>query len=223
MNPETDSQPPCDERCFELLEHPERWPEDAALQAELAGLLELHLALCAHGSALDVQLRPRRLMHHSSWLMTAAAAAMALVPAAYALRHVHTLHLQARDRARIEQVAQKRGQDRLWAAFFQQSSELLADFQRNPPRCDPEHEERGAEREMALILLQASHQLASQGAPLPEAEFLRTDLHAWLTEVSLEDACMAPARAQELQQWAQSHNLQDEAARMQRLLAGASS
>ena len=223
MNPEPDPKLPSDERCFDLLEHPECWPEDAVSQTELAGLLELHLALSAHGSALDGQLRPRTLMHHSWWLMTAAAATLAVVPTVYALKHLQTLRLQARDQARIEQVAQKRGQDRLWAAFFQQSSDLLADFQRNPPRCDPEHEERSAEREMALVLLQASHQLASQGAPIPEAEFLRTDLHAWLTEVSLEDACMAPARAQELQQWAQSHNLQDEAVRMQRILAGASS
>ena len=39
-------------RGFELLEQPELWPEDPARQAELAELLELHLALGSHGPAL---------------------------------------------------------------------------------------------------------------------------------------------------------------------------
>ena len=76
----------------------------------------------------------------------------------------------------------KRGQDRLWAAFFQQSSTLIQDFSRSiPEACEKKNtEDRAAEREVALALLQSSHGLAAQEAPAPEAEAVRADLHAWL-------------------------------------------
>ena len=47
-----------DARLLELLEHPELWPEDPATQAELAGLLELHLALSAHVRHSPLPWRP---------------------------------------------------------------------------------------------------------------------------------------------------------------------
>jgi len=222
MNPEPETLRLSDEKKFELLEHPELWPEDPALQAELAELLELHLALEAHGLHLQdgAVLRPSAWRAQSSWLMSAAAVLLALVPTLYAVQHAQYLHRVAKDRAHIEEVAQRRGQERLWAAFFQQSSELLHKFETNPPICQKDHEDRNPERELAMALLQASHQLAAQGAPIPEAEVARTDLHEWLTELSMEDGCMEPERAQELRQWAAAHNLEDETQRLGRLLKG---
>jgi hypothetical protein len=81
-------------------------------------------------------------------------------------------------------------------------------------------EDRAEEREIALALLQSSHGLASQAAPAPGAEAVREDLHAWLQELSLEDPCMDPQRAEELRQWASTHNLEDEAKRLGNLLQG---
>ena len=52
MTPDRDPQTRADAERFDLLEHPERWPEDAASQARLAEILELHLALQAHGPDL---------------------------------------------------------------------------------------------------------------------------------------------------------------------------
>jgi hypothetical protein len=152
--------------------------------------------------------------------MAAAAALLALVPAFYAVQHTRYLQVQARDRAHIEAVAQRRGQERLWVAFFQQSSDLLKQFEKNPAVCSKEREDRNPERELAMALLQYSHQLAAQAAPNPEAELARTNLHAWLTEFSLEDGCMEPERAAELRQWAATHNLEDESKRLGRLLKG---
>jgi hypothetical protein len=71
-----------------------------------------------------------------------------------------------------------------------------------------------------LALLQSSHGLSAQAAPAPGAEAVREDLHAWLRELSLEDPCMDPQRAEELRQWADAHNLEDEAQRLSHLLKG---
>ena len=61
MTPDRDPQTRADAERFDLLEHPERWPEDAASQARLAELLELHLALQAHGPELaNATPTPRR-------------------------------------------------------------------------------------------------------------------------------------------------------------------
>ena len=77
-------QPGLDEaRLFELLEQPELWPEDPAAQAELATLLELHLALGSHGPALAEGLAPApRARWTTSWSL--AAAAILLVAFGYA-------------------------------------------------------------------------------------------------------------------------------------------
>jgi len=214
---------PLDEaRLFDLLEQPEAWPEDPALQAELAGLLELHLALGHHGPALAAELAPApRARWTASWSLAAAAVLLiALVPAAFTVRRLQTLRIQAQDTVRLEQLAQKRTQDRAWIAFFQQSTTLLQDFEQNPALCKKGEEDRRQEREMAMALLEASHQLAAQGAPLKEAEIIRASLHTWLSEVAFEDSCLSPERAKELRQWAATHNLESEAERMERRLRG---
>ena len=225
MNPEPDLKTRRDAEAFELLEHPEAWPDDPALQAELADLLELHLALGAHpevGANLEAQGPVQPLSRSFPWLLSAAAVLLVVVPLAYAGQRVRHLAEVTQGQARIQGIAQKRAQDRLWAGFFQQSSVLIQDFQKHPLACetDKENEDRSAEREVAFALLQASHKLAAQGAPGAEAEAVRSDLHAWLMELSLEDGCLDPQRAQELRQWASSHNLEDEAQRLGQLLKG---
>jgi hypothetical protein len=203
-----------DDRRFELLERPEDWPEDPAAQAELAQLLELHLALQAHAGELAEALSPRR-RSFAPWLLAAAAALLAVVPTVYSVQRSRALHATVRA---IDLEAQHRAQDRLWSGFFTQSSGLIQEFQKNPRICGTQNEDRNAERETASVLLQVSHQLAGQGAPVPEAEQVRKSLQSWLTELSLEDGCLSPARAEELRQWAMTHRLEDEAVRMGRLL-----
>ena len=216
-------QPGLDEaRLFELLEQPELWPEDPAAQAELATLLELHLALGSHGPALAEGLAPApRARWTTSWSLTAAAILLvALIPTFTILQRTQSLKEQARDTARLEQLALKRTQDRAWIAFFQQSKTLLQDFEQNPALCKKGEEDRRQEREMAMALLEASHQLAAQGAPLKEAEFIRASLHSWLSEVAFEENCLTVERARELHQWAATHNLETESERMERRLRG---
>ncbi|WP_306590706.1 hypothetical protein [Geothrix sp. 21YS21S-4] len=210
-------------RAFDFLEQPESWPEDPAVQAELAALLELHLALGAHGPALAAELAPTpRARWTSSWSLAAAAVLLvALVPAGITWQRTRSLQAQARDTARLELVAQKRSQTRAWGAFFQQSSTLLQDFEQNPTLCRKGEEDRRQEREMAVTLLEASHQLAAQGAPIKEAEAIRASLHTWLSEVALEDSCLPVERARELRQWAAANNLETQAERMGRRLKGA--
>jgi hypothetical protein len=224
-----DPHPLSDAESFDLLESPESWPEDPALQAELAALLELHLALHAHGELPESPgtARASEPLRRPSfpWLMSAAAMLLVALPVAYHLQNVHALREAARNQARIQTLAQKRGQDRLWAGFFQQSSSLLQAFREVPQACarDRKNEDRSAEREVAFALLQASHKLAAQDAPGPDAELLRSDLHAWLMELTLEDGCLDPRRAEELRRWADAHNLEDEALRMGRILQGEAS
>jgi hypothetical protein len=211
-----------DARRFELLDQPELWPEDPAAQAELADLLELHLALGSHGPALSEGLAPvPQVRWNGSWTLAAAAVLLvALIPAAFTTQRLQTLRAQARDTARLEQLAQKRTQDRAWIAFFRQSTTLLQDFEQNPALCKKGEEDRRQEREMAMALLDASHQLAAQGAPLQEAEAIRASLHSWLSEVAFEDNCLTIERAQELRKWAATHNLETQAERMERRLRG---
>lgn len=217
-----DPIPTDDARLFELLEQPERWPEDPALQAELAALLELHLALGSHRSALTEVLTPApRARWSSGWTLAAAAVLLlALIPTAYTLQRIQTFREQARDTVRIEQLAQKRTQERAWITFFSQSTTLLQDFEQNPALCKKGEEDRRQEREMAVALLETSHQLVAQGAPLQEAEALRASLHTWLSEVAFEDSCLSVERAQQLRQWAATHNLETQAEQMERRLRG---
>ncbi|WP_243317969.1 hypothetical protein [Geothrix paludis] len=209
-------------RRFELLERPELWPDDPAQQAELAELLELHLALESHGPGLAESLAPPpRLRWTGSWTLAAAAVLLvALIPATYTVLHTQNLRAQAQDTARLEQLARKRTQDRAWIAFFRQSTTLLQDFEQDPTLCKKGEEDRRQEREMALTLLEASHQLAAQGAPIQEAEAIRANLHAWLSEVAFEDDCLSTERARELRQWAAAHDLEGASERMERRLRG---
>ncbi len=209
-----------DARLLELLEHPELWPEDAATQAELAGLLEVHLALSAHRDALAPAAAPRRVWI-SAWLPAAAAVLMILGPTAYAIHRMNDLRAQSADRARLDQTALKRAQDRAWSAFFDQAAGLVRDFEKKPPSCVRGEEDRRLERETAVALLEASHQLAAQGSPVNGAEDTRTDLHAWLSEIALEDGCLSPERDKELRQYAMAKDLGGEAERMSLRLQGA--
>lgn len=209
-----------DAQLLELLEHPERWPEDPAAQAELAALLELHLGLSAHGEALAPAMAPRR-RWGAIWLPAAAAVLMVLAPSAFAIHNLQRTRAQAADRARIDQAALKRAQDRAWAAFFDQAAGLVRDFEQKPPSCARGEEDRRLERETAVALLEASHQLAAQGSPVSGAENTRTDLHAWLSEIALEDGCLSPERDRELRQYAMAKDLGGEAERMSRRLQGA--
>ncbi|HJU84764.1 MAG TPA: hypothetical protein VJ600_11170 [Holophagaceae bacterium] len=208
-----------DDKLLELLEHPELWPEDPAVQAELAGLLELHLALSAHGEALAPAMVPHRPWIRT-WMPAAAAVLMVLGPAVYGVHNLSRMKAMAKDRARIDEAAQRRAQDRAWGAFFEQASVLLQEFQKNPPSCERGEEDRRVERETAVALLEASHQLAAQGSPIQGAETTRTDLHAWLSEIALEDGCLTPERDRELRRYAMDRGLDREAERMSRLLQG---
>lgn len=213
-------KPLTDEQLFDLLEHPEQWPEDPAVQAQLAEMLELHLGLRAHPDDLHTALTggAARPWWRSGWMAAAATFLVAAVPTVYAVQHARHLQAQARQ---YDGDAQRRAQARLWAKFLQQTSELIRDFDRTPLTCEGEGEleDRSAERALALALLDSSHQLVSLQAPVAGAETLRTDLHAFLRELQMEEGCMAPDRAEELRQLARTHNLQEEADRLARLIA----
>jgi hypothetical protein len=222
MKPEPDIRNLSDAERFELLEHPERWPEDPALQAEFAELLELHLGLQAHGPSVAEELKPLRGISRlqGNWLLAAAALLMALVPTVYAVSYGRRQAALAKERAHVVAAANQRGQERLWADFFKQSADLLREFQENPKVCvgQEDREDLSQERLVAQSLLQASHQLTAQGNPVQGADAFRASFHAWLTELTLEDGCLPPERVKELQDFAQAHNLAGEAERLHRLL-----
>lgn len=219
MNPR-DPQTLSEEQAFDLLMRPEDWPEDPIAQAELARLLELHLALEVHGPALREELKPKA-RWTSTWLAAAAAALVVVLPASYAVfEHQRSLE-QRKDLSRIDQVARSRAQERAWGTFFTQSRSLIQEFARNPKLCNADRQEdRSAEREEAQALLQASHQLAAQGTLIPGAESIRQDLHHWLSEVALEEGCLDPKRAEELRKWAMAKDLEDQTLRMERRMKG---
>ena len=210
-----------DEEAFDLLYRPEDWPEDPEIQAELARMLELHLALEAHGPSLRENVRPLT-RWQTPWMAAAAALLVGVVPATYAVLQHKRDKVLAQDMGRIDQVARARAQERAWAAFFTQSSSLIQEFAKHPRACatSEKHEDRSAEREEAQALLEASRQLQAQGAKVPEAEATRQDLHQWLQEIALEDGCLDPKRADELRKWASAKDLADNALRMERQLKG---
>lgn len=220
MNPDRDPQTLADAERFDLLEHPERWPDDPVAQARLAEALELHLALLSQGAELAPSLAPRRFRSAGPWLMAAAAAVLALVPTVYALQRIRGLEAEAKSVAHMEEVARRRGEGRLWASFFEQSRDLLARFDQQPPVCRPDHEDRNEERALAQALLRASDQLAAQESPVPGADLARNDLHAWLQELYMEDGCLTAERAEELRRLAKTHDLQSQARKLEALLKG---
>lgn len=214
-----------DDALFDLLEHPEQWPDDPALQAQLAEMLELHLGLRAHADDLDAALQgePRRVWWRSGILSAAAAVLLVTLPTVYAFQHSRYQAEQRKSVEHHERVALRRGQDRLWVGFLDQSRDLLRNFDRNPPVCGTErtHEDRTAERQLALALKTRSQMLIGGDAPTPEARILLSNLHDWLMELSLEDGCMTPERVQQLRQMAKAHNLSDDVDRLSRSLAAA--
>jgi hypothetical protein len=216
-----------DEQLFELLEHPEHWPDDPELQARLAEALELHLGLRAHSDDLDSALRgtSRHAWFLQPWLAAAAAVLLAVIPTVFAMQHSRYLAQQRQDTEHIQSIAQRRSLERNWVAFLGQSATLLDEFQRNPPVCgkDREHEDRNTERQLAMLLMQQSNGLASQLPPVPEADAIRGRLHDWLRELSLEDGCMTTERAEQLRKLAKAQNLSNQVERLsKRLSAGAS-
>lgn len=222
MTSETEFHNLTDEQRFELLDHPEAWPEDPAIQAELAELLELSLALGAHGHELRTAppaVAWWRRASRSGWL-AAAVAILALLPGGFAIQRVNALKAQARHRTHLEEGARHRAQGRAWADFFTQTAMVIRDFQQNPKACAAEREDRSEEREAAIALRDASHQLAGQANIAPETEKIRANLHAWLSELAMEDPCLNPQRADELRRWASAGNLGDQAERMGRHLRG---
>lgn len=210
MKPERDPQIQVDAERFDLLERPEHWPDDPAVQRQLAELLELHLALKAQGPSLPLASRPSPPFRPAPWILGLAATLAALVPSLYVVHHVRRLQAQATKRAHIEATARRRAEARLWASFFEQSGNLLARFHQRPAACDEDREDRNEERALALALLQVSRQLDLEGSPIPDAQNVRQELQAWLTELSLEDGCLTPERAEELRRLAQSQNLQEQ-------------
>ena len=66
--------------------------------------------------------------------------------------------------------------------------------------------------------LGVTHMAALRTVVFVDGQNFRKNLQSWLTELSLEDGCLSPARAEELRQWAMTHRLEDEAVRMGRLL-----
>jgi len=215
-------KPLTDEQLFDLLEHPEQWPDDPAVQAQLAEMLELHLGLKAHPDELHTALQGghARPWWRTSWMAAAATFLVAAVPTLYAVQHAQYTRALAKDARRHDDVAQRRAQSRLWAKFLVQSSELIRDFERKPLVCqrEGEFEDRSAERDLAVMLLDRSHELVTLQAPVAGAETLRNDLHAFLRELQMEDGCMAPERAEELRKLARTRNLQEEAERLARMI-----
>ncbi len=213
-----------DEALFDLLEHPEQWPDDPEIQAQLAEMLELHLGLRAHADDLDAALhrsQPRAWWRHNV-LSAAAAVLLVTLPSIYAVQHSRHQEEQRKSVEHQERVALRRGQDRTWQAFLQQSSALLRDFERNPPVCgeDRAHQDRTAEHQLALALKTRSQMLIGENAPSGEARAVLANLHGWLLELSLEDGCMTPERVEQLRQLAKAQNLTDDVDRLSRALTG---
>ena len=60
----------------------------------------------------------------------------------------------------------------------------------------------------------------SDPSPIVLLHGTSASLHTWLSEVAFEDSCLSPERARELRQWAEAHNLESEAGRMERRIRG---
>ncbi len=226
MTSETRPMNLSDEQKFDLLEHPEQWPDDPELQAELAELLELHLGLEAHADDLDAALQKslHRPWYRQPWLGAAAAVFLALVPSVYAYNRAQHEKAQRLDVDRYNADAVKRQQVRLWDTYLSQYASLLRDFEKNPPLCgeDRNHQDRTTERNFALDLREISRQLYADNPTGAHADIIR-GLHDWLQELTLEDGCMTPERVQQLRSLAKNQNLSEEVERLRKLLARSSS
>jgi hypothetical protein len=214
------SKPIDDSDRFDLIGNPQDWPEDPALQSELADLLVIHLAMGAHADSLKQTLAPetRAKRFASKWLLPAAALAIAVLPATYAVSRIReNIRMQARG-AELEIVLQKRLQAELWADFFEDSAELIKQVQMPAKQCDIRHEDRSVEVEQAKRLYAMGRSLPLDGLDDQEALDARKKMQNWLTEVSANDACITPERALELLFLALEMDLEGKANKLNRKL-----
>jgi hypothetical protein len=198
-----------DSIAFDLLENPQNWPSDPATQATLAELLEVHLAMQAHADELATALmQPKGFMRHAAGWLIAAAAAFAVLPAAYVFVRVREAHrMQARGAELVSQY-QKRVQSKLWSDFFVDSVDLLKQIQSRAKYCAPDHEDRGGEIERAKKLYAIGHSLPFDGLDDPELHEAGRNMQNWLMEVSANDSCISIERSHELLALAQIMELE---------------
>ncbi|MDR1842003.1 MAG: hypothetical protein LBQ86_08820 [Holophagales bacterium] len=198
---------------FDLLENPQNWPDDPAIQAELAELLEIHLAMKAHADDLASAIAPTKGFRRfvSGWMLPAAAIMLAVLPTLYAVSNIReTRRMRARG-AVLEVQLQKRLTARLWSDFFNGSLDLLEQVKTPAGFCDPKREDRSVEVEQARRLYAMGRSLPLDVLNDPEALDARKNLQNWLTEVSANDACMTPERSLELLDIAQEMDLEAKA------------
>jgi len=209
-----------DSAAFDLLENPQDWPSDPAIQGALAELLEVHLAMHAHADELAATLmRPKGFRRHASgWLMAAAAAAIAVLPAAYVFSRVREAHrMQARGAELVSQY-QRRVQAKLWSDFFVDSLDLLKQIKAQARYCAPDHEDRGGEIERAKRLYALGRSLPLDGLDDPELFEAGRNMQNWLTELSANDACISVERSHELLALAQMMELENKTSMLQNKL-----
>jgi hypothetical protein len=205
---------------FDLLENPQNWPHDSARQSELADLLEIHLAMGAHAEDIAHSLMPETPLKRFAykWLLPAAALAIAVLPATYAVSRIReNSRMQARG-AVLEAALQKRLQAELWADFFEDTLGLIKQVQTPAKYCDPRHEDRSGEIEQARKLYAMGRSLPLDGLDDQEALDARKKMQNWLTEVSANDACITPERALDLLFLALEMDLESKAQRLNRKL-----
>jgi|GEM_PF-375426 len=189
---------------FELLENPENWPDDPAIQAELAEILEIHLAMQAHSDDIAPALTRMKKMKRivTAWILSAAAIMFAVLPAVYTVsRTREARRMQARGAA-LEVKLQEHLQVKLWSDFFEGSLDLLKRVKSPTKFCDPIHHtdriDRSGEIEQAKRLYEMGNTLPLDGLDNPETISAKNDLQNWLTEVSANDGCMTIERSHEL-------------------------
>ena len=205
---------------FDLLDNPQDWPSDPAIQANLAELLEVHLAMQAHADELAATLmRPKGFRRHAAgWLIAAAAIAFAVLPATYVFARVREAHrIQARGAELVTQY-QRRVQAKLWSDFFMDSLDLLKQVKTRAKYCGPDHEDRGREIERAKKLYALGRSLPFDGIEDPELFEAGRNMQNWLTEVSANDACIPTERSQELLVLAQIMELESKTRMLQNKL-----
>jgi hypothetical protein len=201
---------------FDLLENPSNWPDNPAIQHDLAELLEIHLAMQAHAEDLETALAQTKGIKWfaSSWLMAAAAIAFAVLPVGYALSRVReNSRMQARG-AELEIELQKRLQARLWSDFFSDSLNLLKQIKSPAKYCAPAQEDRSGEVELAKKLYAIGRSLSFDSLDDPELIEAGRNMQNWLTEVSANDSCMTRERSHELLVLAQMMDLESRTSRL---------
>jgi len=225
---------------FDLIENPQNWPDDPAIQAELAELLEIHLAMQAHADEVADALNPTKGFRRfvGRWILPAAAILLAILPTLYAVSNIQeTRRMRARG-AVLETEIQKRLSTKLWYDFFSGSLDLLEQVKTPAKFCDISNgydianvsgsgygaasvlkrEDRSYEVEQARRLYAMGRSLPLDALNEPEALDARKNLQNWLTEVSANDTCMSPERSLELLNIAREMNLEGKAYKLNRKL-----